>query len=103
MHLSTSSTILVFAAIAAGFTGLTIPTADAGQVINIDMYGELYSGLGVVSDSGTLWNAAAAGGTTGLLQDSSGDPTTVTFSTTLESQYGNGRPNNLMNSYIYQF
>lgn len=101
MHLSTSSTILVFAAIAAGFTGLCIPTAEAGHVINIDMYGPLYSGVGVAPDTGTTWNAAITNGTTGLLQDSSGDPTSVTFSTTLESQFGNERPNNLMNSYLF--
>ena len=93
------NTILAVSAIAA-LTGFIAPRAEAA--INIDMQGAVYTGIGVAPDTGTTWNAAVITGTTVPLFDSTGGLTTVTFSNDLTDAFGNGRPNDLMNSYIYK-
>lgn len=92
------NTILAVSAIAA-LTGFIAPRAEAA--INIDMQGAVYNGIGVAPDTGTTWNAAVTNGTTGPLVDSTGGLTTVTFSNDLTDTFGNNRPNDLMNGYIF--
>ncbi len=86
-------------AIVAALAPLSASVVSAA-VINIDMDGTVYSGVGVAPDTGTVWNAAGSG-TTGFLKDSTGVTTGVKFTNDLPSIYGSSRPNNLMNGYRY--
>ena len=93
---------LISASIVAGLAAALCASAASAAVINIDMQGAVYSGVGVAPlDTGIVWNSAVNGGTTGALLDSTGASTSVTFTTSAMSEFGSNRPNTLMNQYIY--
>ena len=91
----------ISSSIVAGLAAALCASAASAAVINIDMQGAVYSGVGVApGDTGIVWNAAVNGGTKALLS-STGAATSVTFTTDAMNEIGSGRPNDLMNSYIY--
>ena len=72
---------------------VSAPVWAADVLINLDAgTGPVHSGPAVVGLAGDIWNGVETGGATGL-QDSAGNVTTVSISTTYGAQYSNGGAN----------